>query len=188
VIPTLPAVSVATPEMRPRIVRTVVTAFAADPAFQFFFPRPETFEAEAAEFAGHLFDQRVAAGTVWVVEGGGAVAMWDGPDAPDKPAGGEPDLPVDTRARLDEYHEAVRPLLPPTRHWYLGILATAPEHAGRRWGRAVMAAGRERARDQALPAYLETTNPANVDLYRRSGWTLTAETAVGDVHVWVLRA
>jgi hypothetical protein len=177
-------VRVASAADRPRVVDTVVAAFRADPAFQWFFRDPATFDRHATVFAGYLFDGRIDAGTVWVADAAAAVSMWDAPGGwRNVPL----DLPRDVQARLDRYGSVVHDLIPRTDHWYLGVLATHPDHAGRRLGRAVMAPGVRRAADEELPAYLETTNPVNVGIYRRSGWTVAAETSVDDLPVWVMR-
>jgi GNAT superfamily N-acetyltransferase len=182
----------ATPAARERVVETVVSAFPADPAFRYFFAEKATFEEQAAVFTGYLFDQRVDHGTVWVIENGVAVAMWDPPASADSAVaiGHEPntlDLPEATLKRLDRYDAAVYAALPSTPHWYLGILATHPDYAGRGWGRLAMTTGLDRAVAAGLPAYLETTNEGNVDLYRRAGWRVTEATAVDGLQIWVMR-
>lgn len=182
----------ATRAMRQRVIETVVAAFVSDPAFRYFFGDPATFNGDAAAFAGYLFDQRVARGTVWVVEDGAAVAMWD----PPRPGGGAAadghgnrglDLPAATLDRLERYDAVVDAALPATPHWYLGILATHPHHAGRGWGRLAMTAGLDRAAGAGVPAYLETTNERNVELYQRTGWRVAESTAVDDLPIWVMR-
>ncbi len=50
-----------------------------------------------------------------------------------------------------------------------------------------MEAGLRRAASTGLPAYLETTNEANVQMYERSGWKLTAESHIATLTIWVLR-
>jgi len=174
----------ATTAHRSRAVETVVAAFDHDPAFRYFFRDPVTRDAEAAAFAGYLFDARVAPATAWVISGGDSLAMWDGPGG----WAGKAALPVsdEALARIDAYERATRPLLPRTPHWYLGVLATHPAHAGRRLGRAVMRPGLAAAAAGGLPSYLETTNPGNVALYQRSGWTVTGTTRVDDLPIWVL--
>jgi ribosomal protein S18 acetylase RimI-like enzyme len=183
----------ATPEDRDRVVETFVAAFEADPALRYFFPDDE-YGAHAPAFAGYLFDKRVGAGTVWLVDDGAAIALWDGPTGADRvaPAVAPLDLPGGPRARLDAYDAAVHTHLPTVPHWYLGVLATHPERAGLRLGRAVMAAGLVEAARDGLPAYLETTNPRNVELYRRAGWQIAARTQVParigrpGLDVWVM--
>ena len=185
-----PLVVQATATDRARVVETVVAAFAADPAFRFFFPDDATYPDLVGRFAGYLFDKRLPHGGAWVVDGGRSVALWDPPAgeaARDLAAVPAPVLPDDAQARLDTWDATVHHLLPSEPHWYLGVLATDPAHAGQRWGRAVMAAGLGRAVTAGLPAYLETATPANVEVYERSGWAVTGTAAVGPVTVWVMR-
>lgn len=172
---------------------TVVAAFVADPAFRYFFPDDQTYAAEAGAFAAHLFDQRVRQGTVWLIDAGvadgsagGAVSMWNPPSAASLPDQPLLDVPTATRARIDAYEAAAHTALPTEPHWYLGVLATHPDHAGKRWGRAVMAAGLERAAADALPAYLETTSASNVELYERSGWSVAATVPMPTIQIRVL--
>ena len=186
-----PSITLATPAHRPRVVATVVEAFRDDPAFNYFFP--DDYDREAAAFAGLLFDTRSAGRSTWVVDDGVAVAMWDRPRAAD--AGREDDLhgtlgdvisPA-TLGRIERYEAAVDHRLPTDPHWYLGILATDPAHAGRRLGRLVKRFGLVEAGRQGTRAALETTNPDNVARYRAEGWTVHDEVDVDDVlHVWVL--
>jgi GNAT superfamily N-acetyltransferase len=181
-----PNVTRATPADRERVIATVVGAFQADPAFRFFFPDDAAYPNQAATFAGHLFDQRVRVGTVWVAEGGASVAMWDAPSTVENAPASRLVLPPDVMDRIGAYHAAIHASLPREPGWYLGILATHPDHAGKRWGRAVMAPGLDRAATEGLPAYLETTNPRNLDLYRRAGWEILDTLTVAPVRVWTM--
>ncbi len=175
------------------MVETVVAAFVADPAFRHFFPDDASYLASASSFAGWLFDKRVAQDTVWVVDGGDAVAMWEAPrlkgDGGTSPAPAgtpEPELPRDAAARLAAYDSAVHPLLPTTPFWYLGVVATHPDHAGRRLGRLAMEAGLARAQSDRLPAYLETVTATNVAVYQSVGWKVTATVSVEEVDVRIM--
>jgi GNAT superfamily N-acetyltransferase len=171
---------------RERVVETVAAAFRDDPAFRYFFPDEATFNDQAARFAGHLFDRRVTRGTVWVVEGGAAVTMWDGPGEDPADPVSTLDLPPDSRARLEHFDAVVGAVLPASPFWYLGVVATHPDYAGRRWGRSLIATGLDRAAAAGLPAYLETANPRNVDRYRAVGWEVVASVDPG-LPVWVMR-
>ncbi|WP_106321517.1 GNAT family N-acetyltransferase [Actinoplanes italicus] len=177
-----PLITVAGPGDRQRIVDSLVAAFPGDPVLRFLFP--DDYPRQAAAFFGYLFDKRVGKGTVWTVDGV-AAAIWEPPSGGDDPADGI-DLPADAGARMKEYDDAVHAALPEDPFWYLGVLGTRPEAAGRGWGKALMAAGLRRAAEDGLPAYLETSKPANVDFYRRAGWEVAAEFDA-PLHTWVMR-
>ncbi|MFI5910708.1 GNAT family N-acetyltransferase [Dactylosporangium sp. NPDC051541] len=176
-------VTVATPDDRAAVVATVVAAFAADPALRWFLPG-EQYDAEAATMFGALFDSRVGHGSVWVADAGAAVAMWDPPRAP----GGNGVEHAPQSGRFGRYQSIVHTKLPRTPHWYLGVVAVHPEHWGRRLGRTVMAAGLRRAAADGLPAYLETSNPKNVQVYRTAGFEVVEELHVDDLPVWIMSA
>jgi len=186
-----PDVRTATPRDRERVVETVVAAFADDPAFRHFFPDDSAYVSSASSFAGWLFDKRVVHSTVWVVDAGNAVAMWEAPnrrgDAEGRTVPSEPDVPPDALARLGKYDAAVHPLLPSTPFWYLGVVATHPDHAGHRLGRLAMGPGLSHAQEDGLPAYLETTTALNVAVYRSVGWEVAESVRVGGLDVRVMR-
>ncbi|WP_433047192.1 GNAT family N-acetyltransferase [Dactylosporangium sp. CS-033363] len=177
-----PSVTVATAADRDAVVGTFVAAFAADPALRWFLPDDDTYPAEAAAMAGSLFDLRVGHGTVWVADGGAAVAMWDPPRSP----GGDGVEHPPQAGRFGRYQSVVHRKMPKTPHWYLGVLATHPEHWGRRLGRTVMAAGLRRAERDGVPAYLETSSPKNVEVYRSAGFAVVEELMVDELPVWIM--
>ncbi|WP_446211073.1 N-acetyltransferase [Micromonospora sp. IBSANI012] len=169
---TAPEITVATPEDRDRVISSLVAAFTKDPVLRYLFPDEATYPQYAAAFFGHLFDKRVRKETIWTIERGASVAIWEPPamqsEWPDDDLVAQ--LPADALARVHAYDEAVHAALPAAPYWYLGVLGTHPQNAGRRWGHAVMRAGLVRAAADELPAILETSNPDNVEVYGRAGW------------------
>jgi ribosomal protein S18 acetylase RimI-like enzyme len=95
-------------------------------------------------------------------------------------------MPADALARVRAYDRAVHAAFPTSPSWYLGVLATHPDCAGRRWGHAVMSTGLRRAAADGLPAVLETSNPANVEMYRRAGWRVV-RTVTEPLPIWVMQ-
>nr|WP_238342505.1 GNAT family N-acetyltransferase [Actinopolymorpha rutila] len=118
--------------------------------------------------------------------GAGSADSADSADSTDPTGDGlDARLPAEVRARVRAYDEAVHAALPTTPFWYLGVLGTHPDSAGRGFGHAVMNAGLRRAAKDGLPAVLETSNPANVEMYRRAGWQV-ARTVEEPLPIWVM--
>lgn len=185
---TEPLIAIATPANRERVVASLVAAFTGDPVLRYLFPDEATYPAYAAAFFGHLFDKRVDKETVWTIADGASVAIWEPPhtDAGPSDAPWATLLPADVLDRVHAYDEAVHKALPAAPYWYLGVLGTHPDHSGRRWGHAVMQAGLRRASADGLPAVLETSNAANVEVYRRAGWE-TVETVSEPLPTWIMQ-
>jgi GNAT superfamily N-acetyltransferase len=182
-------ITVATPADRGRVIGSLVAAFTNDPVLRYLFPDRASYPRYAAAFFGHLFDKRVRQGTIWTIGYGASVAMWDAPAAERGPADDTlaAQLPADALARVNAYDEAVHAALPTTPFWYLGVLGTHPDHTGRRWGHAVMGAGLRRAATDGLPAILETSNPTNVEVYRRAGWEVALVVPAAPLTIWIMK-
>jgi GNAT superfamily N-acetyltransferase len=180
-----PAVRRATAADRDSILATVLAAFVADPAFRYFFPTDASYAVEAPAFIGELLDERLASDTVWIAAEARAVAMWNAPGSSHGDL--SPLLGAGTVERIGRFDAVVHGLLPAQPHWYLGILATHPDHAGHGLGRVVMAQGLELARRTGVPSCLETATAVNVGIYERYGWRVTASADVAGVTVRVMQ-
>lgn len=185
---TAPEITVATPADRGRVVSSLVEAFTKDPILRYFFPSEATYPQYAAAFFGHFFDKQVHQKTIWTIERGASVAIWEPPRAGNDESGGDlaDCLPAEVMTRVRAFRGALHAAMPTAPSWYLGVLGTDPDYAGRRWGHAVMRAGLRGAAAAGLPAILETSNPENVEVYRRAGWEVT-DTFVEPLPTWVMR-
>ena len=65
-------------------------------------------------------------------------------------------------------------------HWYLAVIGVDAAHQGRGLGSKLMKDALERCDHEGLPAYLESTNPANLTLYERHGFRAAGEIRIGD--------
>ena len=72
-------------------------------------------------------------------------------------------------------------------HYYLFAIGADPTHQGRGVGSALLAPMLARCDDEKLPAYLESSNPANLSFYRRHGFVATGELRFGDAVVTPMR-
>jgi GNAT superfamily N-acetyltransferase len=55
-------------------------------------------------------------------------------------------------------------------HYYLSLLGTDPAHYGHGYGLGLLADNLRIIDGEGMPAYLESSNPANVPLYERYGF------------------
>lgn len=79
--------------------------------------------------------------------------------------------------------ESIHPKRGP--HWYLGFLGVDPSKQGQGIGSRLLKPVLERCDADRLPAYLETSNPANLPLYRRHGFEVIAECDIAaGPHIW----
>lgn len=168
-------VRLATTRDRERVVESVSLAFHGDPAWDFILGVGNV--AAATTFAAALFDGRVARGTVWVADGGAAVAMWDRVAA--EPRGSDTDdiwpqfrvsVGDEVWASLEAYDAAVKASGPTRPYWYLGVLATHPDRRGEGLASAVLRPGIGAADIEGWDCWLETSTTDNVAFYGGRGF------------------
>jgi ribosomal protein S18 acetylase RimI-like enzyme len=58
-------------------------------------------------------------------------------------------------------------------HWYLPMIGVDPAHQRRGHGSTLLRQATEQLDREGLAAYLESSNPLNVPLYRRHGFEVT---------------
>jgi GNAT superfamily N-acetyltransferase len=118
-----------------------------------------------------------------MTDGAEAVAVWVPPGAPEmspeQEAEGEAFVreALGPRAhevlalfeRFDEHHPRRQP------HYYLSLWGTHRDHAGRGLGTALIHDNLARIDAERMPAYLESTNPANLPRYEALGFDRSGE-------------
>jgi ribosomal protein S18 acetylase RimI-like enzyme len=157
-------------------LNTIVAAFAADPLLRWIMPKADTY----LTFAGAAFDNfggaAFAAGSAYQAADFAGVALWIPP--------GHDDEEIDANVanllaqavdpeRLQEVGSvlsAMQSYHPDTPCWYLPLIGVDPYHQGRGLGAELMKYALARCDEQGLPAYLESSNPANISLYERHGF------------------
>lgn len=117
-----------------------------------------------------------AAGTAYEVSGFAGVALWVPPDHEDEvaeEASGQILVEIVAPERLDEVtrvlgemqsYQQVDPC------WYLPLIGVDPCHQRQGFGAKLMKYALAQCYAQGLPAYLESSNPANITLYERQGF------------------
>lgn len=147
-----------------------------------------------------LFVERIGLphGRVWVADGADGVvaaAVWT---TPESTGVGEafaeltdllPELSGDRAAAAASAEQALAPHRPTEPVWFLATVGVHPEWQGKGLGRAILTPGLEAAEAAGVPAFLETSEPANLAFYRKLGFEITAEIPLPDngPTTWTLR-
>lgn len=73
---------------------------------------------------------------------------------------------------MDELH-------PHEPHWHLAVIGVDPAHQGQGIGAALLSYALRQIDEQGVPAYVESSNPANISRYRRHGFEVIRAIRVG---------
>ena len=159
-------------------VTTIVSlAFAEDPVWGHAFAGA-TGPDERRELWRAYLEAAMRFPWTWLTAGGEATSVWI-PPGEDEMTETQWEAFVEVMRRhlgrdadrvlaLFERFEAAHPRAEP--HYYLSLLGTHPDHRGAGHGMRLLADNLERIDAQAMPAYLESSNPANNARYGRVGF------------------
>jgi ribosomal protein S18 acetylase RimI-like enzyme len=178
----VPVTTVA-PSDAERAVAVIVLAFGGDPAARWTYPDPHDylthFPAVVRAFGGGAF----AAGTAHRVGQFAGAALWLPPGVhPDESAMGAALERGVAAARLNEIgavFERMRSYHPREPHWYLPLIGVDPARQNQGHGSALLRHALALCDRDRAPAYLESSNPANISLYERHGFVVLDTIQVG---------
>jgi len=90
--------------------------------------------------------------------------------------------------RLSKYIDGKHRKLVPVTHWYLALLAVAPEFQGRGYASKLMRGMLPGIDEEGLPCYLETESERNVPIYQHFGFKVIDEFIIPEttVNVWAM--
>ena len=177
----------ATTTDRDAILDTISRAFFGDPLWSWVFPDEGERRAHSPTLWDFFLTAGLRYGSVHVAGASAAAAIWTPPARPAidddesialeaffrSRLGGRADLVLDGLGRIDAVH-------PDEPHWYLGVVGTHPEHAGHGIGMGLVAHHLRAVDAEHRPAYLESSNPANLERYRRVGFEPRDDIPVAD--------
>lgn len=157
-----------------QVLSGLTLGFAADPLIRWIYPEPEAFLAHfprvADLFGGRAFEH----GAAYRNEDFTATALWLPPGIhPDEDglvAWFEETVAADKRDRLFSLLEQMGWYHPDDPCWHLALIAVDPVRQGKGLGSALLEESLRQCDRDGIPAYLESTNPANLSLYRRQGF------------------
>jgi ribosomal protein S18 acetylase RimI-like enzyme len=178
-----PAITVAASADRALVTDIIARAFAADPPSRWLYPDDDQYWRFFPRFVEVFGGSAIGCGTAEIAADGGATALWLPPGAhPDEAAlGALLEESVDP-ARLGtafSLFDRMASHHPAEAHWYLPLIGVHPAQQGRGYGSVLLEHAAARCDREGLPAYLESTSPRSVNLYRRHGFEVVAEIREG---------
>ena len=178
-------------EDRDLVARIAAEGFADDPVLRWVFRDPDQWLERGLELFGGLFDDMVPdRGTVHLLDAA-CTALGRRPDFEEvRTAGDRVEEPAPQTPPTSFTDEEIERLIilggvmseghPHETHWYLNVLSTLPSRQGQGLGSAILKPVLEEADAEGLPCYLESSNPRNVSLYLRHGFTETGQLPLPD--------
>jgi GNAT superfamily N-acetyltransferase len=171
------------------VTETLALAFHEDPVWSWAFPDAERRLEQHRAVWGLLVEAKIKEGGVWLTAGCEAAAVWVLPGHPElgpederrmealvEGSTGEGAARVlDTFDRFDDAHPHER-----GEHHYLSLLGTHPAHRGKGAGMGLLAECLRRIDAERMPAFLESSNPANNRRYQGLGFAPCGEFGLGE--------
>ncbi|WOJ93354.1 GNAT family N-acetyltransferase [Congregibacter variabilis] len=168
------SVTEVTESERSQVFASLAGAFFADPLMRWFFPDAQGFlNAATGDFYDAFGGGAIAEGTAFRTENCEGAALW-------YPPGTGPDEERLVEAMVSTVrpaiHEDCLGLMEgmaryhPQECWYLAVLGTDQAYQGRGLGAQLMKYALAKIDALGLPAYLESSNPLNMSLYKRHGF------------------
>ena len=161
------------------LVTSIITlAFTHDPLWAHALARADGRTAHHAEFWRLFVAGALRYPDTWLTSGGEATSIWIPPGGTEMTPEQEQRLAdlaaghlgpaaghcLELMSRFEAAHPQARP------HYYLTLLGTRPDHRGKGIGMRLLAHNLDLVDAVHLPAYLESTNPANNRRYASVGF------------------
>jgi GNAT superfamily N-acetyltransferase len=170
------------------IVATLTGAFDADPLWRWAFPDPGRRAEQFETWFGFFVESALPNGWVWISGSGEATSVWTPPGKSELSAEAKAKVQPFLAAELGAHSESVLQLMEQFEavspsdqdFYYLSFLGTHPEHRGHGIGMSLLEANLAQVDAESMPAYLESSNPANNARYEQLGFNPHAEFATPD--------
>jgi len=166
-----------------QVTETLWLAFQNDPLWRWAFPEQEKLKpwwrfliASALKHRWVLVLGDYAAVSVWIPPGCEELTH----EEEQQVEGLLDDLLGSRAAQVMELLERFDASHPQEDHYYLSLLGTHPDHRGRGLGMSLLAESLARIDAEGVPAYLESSNPANDARYESLGFTRVGEFSTPD--------
>jgi ribosomal protein S18 acetylase RimI-like enzyme len=166
-----------------QIVDCLTLAFCTDPVARWAYPNSQQYLEYFPNFirlsGGRAFETE----TAYYINSFAAAALWLTPGtSPDEEALAALAQNTVSKNLQDEVFallEKMSEFHPQEPHWYLPLIGVDPTRQNKGYGAMLMQHALSACDREGLPAYLESTNPRNITLYRRHGFEIAGTIQVG---------
>ena len=173
---TKPSIFAASQENRESAIAALLLAFATDPVVRWMYPGAHEYRTFFPRFARAFGGQAFATKTAHCVEGFHGTALWLPPGVmPDEAVLGpllQETVAPDRQGEVFSLLEQMAACHPGKPHWYLPLLGVDARYQRRGFGSALLDHMLSSLDREDATAYLESTNPKNLSLYERHGFSL----------------
>jgi GNAT superfamily N-acetyltransferase len=160
-------------DMEP-IISVMVLAFAADPVARWMYRDSQRYLACFGRFMRAFAGKAFSTGSAWRIDGNLGGALWlppgERPDDDGIAAILDESVPREVNAAVNAMFTEMANYHPHNPHWYLSVIGIEPDVHRMGFGSALLAEALGRCDQEHMPAYLESSNPANDAFYRRHGF------------------
>ena len=176
-------VALTSPSQAEQAIAVIVLAFSADPAARWSYPDAGRYLMHFPEIVRAFGGRAFAHGTAYHVGDFAGAALWlppgIGPDEESLAAVLRRSVPAERQATVRAVFEKMESYHPVEPHWYLPLIGVDPVHQRAGHGGALLDHVLRQCDRDHTPAYLESTNPANISLYERHGFRRLATIQIG---------
>ena len=165
------------------LIDVMVLAFAGDPVARWMYRDPRRYLAYWGQFIRAFASKAFSTNTAWCITGNLGSALWFPPGVkPDQDAIAailDESVPSNVMADVNAVFGEMEACHPRDPHWYLPTIGIEPDCHNKGLGSALLSASLGRCDQEHMPAYLESSNPANTALYQRFGFEALGVIRVG---------
>lgn len=165
------------------ILAGMILAFSNDPAIRWMYPDPYQYLTYFPQFVQAFGGKAFVQETAYCIAGYSGTALWFPPGVEPDPAPLiellEQSVFESDQADIFAVFDQMEHYHPSQPHWYLPLIGVEPTQQRKGYGSALLQPVlRQCDRDQ-VPAYLESSNPANIPFYQRHGFELLGTIQAG---------
>lgn len=178
-----PIIKTATASDEAYLIDVVVRAFAADPAARWSWPDSQQYFTHFPSFVRAVAGKAFTHGSAYYVDGYAAAALWLPPNVhPDEDkltSLAQRSVAEKIQKDFLSVFEQMGHYHPSEPHWFLPFMGVDPSQQGKGFGSALLQHTLVQCDRENKLAYLESSNPRNIPLYKRHGFELLGTIQIG---------